>query len=619
MKKGTISVETQNIFPIIKKFLYSDQEIFLRELISNAVDASTKIKTLANKGVFQGELGDLNVRVELDEENKIIKIIDRGIGMTGEEVEKYLNQVAFSSAAEFVEKYQSEDGIIGHFGLGFYSAFMVADKVEVRTKSYQEGAEGVMWVCSGDPEYSVEDIEKEDRGTEIWLYVGEEGKDYLSESKLLELLEKYCKFLPTEIIMGKETKTEGEGDDKTEYEVDRVINNPKPAWKKPVSELSDEDYKSFYRELYPFSPEPLFWIHLNIDFPFNLTGILYFPQLSTQFDQNRFKVQLYCNQVFVTDEVKDILPEFLTLMTGVIDSPDIPLNVSRSYLQADGNVKKIGSYISKKVAERLKELFKEDREKYAEKWSDIGPIVKYGMITDDKFYDRSKDFALIKNTEGKNFTIEEYKEKIKELQTDKNEKKVCIYTNNEELQHGYIEQVKEYNYDIAVFDHIIDNHFLQSLEQKESDVLFVRVDSDIPSNLVQKDDVKESVLDEKQSKKVEELFKGILGEQTASKLELKALAPSEPPVMIVKPEFMRRFQEMQMMQGPSPAGMDFDMSQVIVNTNNELIHKKLLAIRKEENKERLVKHLYSIAKLNQGMLKGKELSDFVSNSLEYLK
>lgn len=619
MKKGTISVETQNIFPIIKKFLYSDQEIFLRELISNAVDASTKIKTLANKGIFKGELGALSVRVELDEENKIIKIIDRGIGMTEEEVEKYLNQVAFSSATEFVEKYQSEDGIIGHFGLGFYSAFMVADKVEVRTKSYKDNAPAVLWSCEGEPEYSVAPIEKDDRGTEIWLYVGEEGQDYLSESKLMELLEKYCKFLPTAIIMGKETKTEGEGDDKKEYEVDRIINNPSPAWKKSASELTDEDYKSFYRELYPFSPEPLFWIHLNIDYPFNLTGILYFPQLSTQFDQNKFNVQLYCNQVFVTDEVKDILPEFLTLMTGVIDSPDIPLNVSRSYLQSDGNVKKIGSYITKKVAERLKELFKEDREKYADKWSDIGPVVKYGMITDDKFYDRAKDFTLIRNIQGENFTIEEYKEKIQTLQTDKNEKKVCIYTNNEELQHSYIEQVKEYDYDVALFDHIIDNHFLQSLEQKESDLLFVRVDSDIPSNLVQKDETNTSVLDEKQSKKVEELFKGILGEESSSRLELKALTPSEPPVVIVKPEFMRRFQEMQMMQGPSPAGMNFDMSQIIINTNNELIHKKLLGMRKEESKEKLVKHLYSIALLNQGMLKGKELSTFVSNSLEYLK
>lgn len=618
MKKGTISVETQNIFPIIKKFLYSDQEIFLRELVSNAVDATTKLKTLSNKGIFSGDLGNLQINIELDEDKKIIKIIDRGIGMTAEELEKYLNQVAFSSATEFVEKYQSEDGIIGHFGLGFYSAFMVAEKVEVRTKSYQEGSHAMMWSCDGEPEYHIDEIEKKERGTEIWLYVGEEGKDYLSESKILELLEKYCKFLPVEIVFGKEKKTEGEGDDKKEYEIDRIVNNPSPAWKKPATDLKDEDYLSFYRELYAFAPEPLFWIHLNIDFPFKLTGILFFPQLSNQFDHQRSKVQLYSNQVYVTDEVKDILPEFLTLMTGVIDSPDIPLNVSRSYLQADGNVKKIGSYISKKVAERLQELFKEDREKFQEKWSDIGPIVKYGMITEDKFYKRAEKFALIKSTDATSYTIEEYKDKIKAHQTDKNDKVVIIYSNDMDAQHNYINQVKGYDYDVALFDHVIDNHFMQAIEQKDGDLLFVRVDSDIPSNLVQKDEEKESVLSEDQNNQVKELFAKVLGEDKGSKIELKALSPEEAPVMITKPEFMRRFQEMQMMQGGGMNGMGFDMSQVIVNTNNPLIHDKLLSL--EEGKQNpFIEHLCALAQLNQGTLKGEALSKFINTSLEYLK
>lgn len=619
MRKGAISVETQNIFPIIKKFLYSDQEIFLRELVSNAVDATTKLKTLANKGIFKGELGDLSIRIELDKDNKVLKIIDRGIGMSPEEVEKYLNQVAFSSAAEFVEKYKGEDGIIGHFGLGFYSAFMVANKVEVLTKSYQENTDGVKWSCEGEPEYALEKIDKKGRGTEIHLHISEDAEEYLEESRIQQLLETYCKFLPIEIIFGKETITEGEGEDKQEKEVDRVVNNPNPAWKKSPSDLTEEDYKSFYREMYPFAQEPLFWIHLNIDYPFKLTGILYFPKLNTQFEQNRNKVQLYCNQVFVTDEIKQILPEFLTLMNGVIDSPDIPLNVSRSYLQSDSNVKKIGSYISKKVAERLKELYKEDKKKFEETWPDVGPIVKYGMITDEKFYKRAKDFALIKNLDGESHTIDEYRELIKENQTDKNDTTVVIYANDPETQHGYIEQVKDYDYKVAVLDHVIDNHFMQAIEQQEQNLRFVRVDSEIPSKLVEKEDNQESALNEKEEEQVKTVFKSVLGEDKENKIELKALSPKDSPVMIVQPEFMRRFQEMQAIQGGMPGGMDMDMSQVVVNSNHELIADKLLKEKDESKRQSLAKHLYSLALLNQGMLKGKDLTEFVKESMNYLK
>ncbi|HKK88220.1 MAG TPA: molecular chaperone HtpG [Saprospiraceae bacterium] len=619
MKKGAISVETQNIFPIIKKFLYSDQEIFLRELVSNAVDATTKLKTLANKGIYKGEIGDLHIKIELDKEKKLLKIIDRGIGMTSEEVEKYLNQVAFSSAAEFVEKYKGEEGIIGHFGLGFYSAFMVAEKVEVLTKSYQENSKGVKWSCDGEPEYELEEIDKKDRGTEIHLHIADDAEEYLEEAKIQQLLETYCKFLPVEIIFGKETVTEGEGDEKIEKEVDRVINNPNPAWKKSPSDLTDEDYKSFYREMYPFAQEPLFWIHLNIDYPFKLTGILYFPKLNNQFEQNRNKVQLYCNQVFVTDEIKQILPEFLTLMNGVIDSPDIPLNVSRSYLQSDSNVKKIGSYISKKVAERLKELYKEDKEKFGETWPDVGPIVKYGMITDEKFYKRAKDFALIKNLQGESYTIDEYRAHIKENQTDKNDTTVIIYANDPDGQHGYIEQVKDYNYDVAVLDHVIDNHFIQAIEQQEQNLRFVRVDSEIPSKLVEKEDNQESALNEKEQEQVKTVFTSILGEAQGKKVELKALSPKENPVMIVHPEFMRRFQEMQAMQGGMPGGMDMDMSQVVINSNHELIAEKLLKEKDEKKRLSLAKHLYSLALLNKGMLKGKDLTEFVKESMNYLK
>jgi molecular chaperone HtpG len=518
-----------------------------------------------------------------------------------------------------VEKYKGEEGIIGHFGLGFYSAFMVASKVEVLTKSYQKNSKAVKWTCEGEPEYELEEIDKEDRGTEIRLHIAEDAEEYLEESRIQELLETYCKFLPVEIIFGKETISEGEGDDKKEKEVDRVINNPNPAWKKSPSDLTEEDYKSFYREMYPFAQEPLFWIHLNIDFPFKLTGILYFPKLNNQFEQNRNKVQLYCNQVFVTDEIKQILPEFLTLMNGVIDSPDIPLNVSRSYLQSDSNVKKIGSYISKKVAERLKELYKNDKDKFEDKWSDVGPIVKYGMITDEKFYKRARDFALIKNLQGKSYTIDEYRQEIKDNQTDKNDTTVIIYANDPDGQHGYVEQVKDYNYDVAILDHVIDNHFMQAIEQQESNLRFVRVDSEIPSKLVEKDEKQESALSDKEEEQVKTVFKSVLGEDKENKIELKALSPNENPVMIVQPEFMRRFQEMQAIQGGMPGGMNMDMSQVVVNSNHELIVEKLLKEKDDNKRQSLARHLYSLALLNQGMLKGKDLTEFIKESMNYLK
>ncbi|MDF1863835.1 MAG: molecular chaperone HtpG, partial [Saprospiraceae bacterium] len=483
MQKGSISVQTENIFPIIKKFLYSDQEIFLRELISNAVDATSKLKTLSSKGEFKGEVGDTTIEIILDKEAKTLTIRDKGIGMTQDEVEKYLNQVAFSSAQEFLEKYQNESSIIGHFGLGFYSAFMVASKVEAVTRSYKDDAQGVTWSCEGDPEYMIVENDKTARGTDMVLHISDESSEFLEEGRIQGLLNKYCRFLPVQIQFGtkKETIWEGEGDDKEskEIEVDNIINDTKPAWKKTPSELTDDDYKNFYNQLYPFSQPPMFWIHLNIDYPFNLTGILYFPKLNNSLELQKNKIQLYSNQVYVTDDVKEIVPEFLTLLHGVIDSPDIPLNVSRSYLQSDSNVRKITGYITKKVAEKLNELFKNDRSDFEAKWKDLGVFVKYGMISDEKFNDRAQKYTLLKNVEGAHFTIEEYKEKVKASQTDKHDKIILLYTNNEQEHHSYIVAAKNKGYDVLEFDNpMIDNHFMQHLEHKVGEVTFVRVDSD---------------------------------------------------------------------------------------------------------------------------------------------
>lgn len=618
MAKGKISVQTENIFPIIKKFLYSDQEIFLRELVSNAVDATTKLKTLASRGEAKGDIGDLTIDIILSENTLTIR--DRGIGMNEEEVEKYLNQVAFSSAEEFLEKYKDEANIIGHFGLGFYSAFMVADKVEVITRSYKGGS-AVKWTCTGDPEFELDQHDKEPRGTDIVLHVSEDSKEFLQKDRIETLLQKYCKFLPFPVRFGtkEESSWEGEGEDRKEIktEVDNVINHKDPLWKKTPSELSDEDYKSFYNHLYPHTAPPLFWIHLNIDFPFSLTGILYFPRVTNSIEIQKNKIQLYSNQVYVTDDVSEIVPEFLTLLHGVIDSPDIPLNVSRSYLQSDSNVRKITSYITKKVAEKLNNLFKEDRKAYEEKWKEISVFVKYGMLSEEKFYDKAINFALLKNMNEEHFTFEEYKEKIKDLQTDKHGKIIHLYSNAPSTHHSFIESAKEEGYDVLEMDTMIDTHFMQHMEHKLADATFVRVDSDTVDNLVQKEDNRESVLSEKEQERVQTIFKSVLPEEGGPHLELKALSPNDYPVVVTKPEFMRRMQEMQQMQNMGQQGMP-EFFNVVVNTNHPMVAEKLIKMKGQERKEKFASYLYDLARLNQNMLKGEEMSAFIKKSLEFI-
>lgn len=625
MQKGNISVQTENIFPIIKQFLYSDQEIFLRELVSNAVDATNKLKTLSSRGEVKGEIGDTTIEILLDKEQKTLTIRDKGIGMTEEEVQKYLNQVAFSSAQEFLEKYKDEANIIGHFGLGFYSAFMVANKVQAVTKSYQEGSKGVTWTCEGDPSYTIEDTDKTERGTDIVLHISKDSEEYLEKDRIEGLLKKYCRFLPVNIKFGTRTETvttgaeEGEeGDLQTEeVEVDNIINNTAPIWKKQPVDLTDEDYKAFYQELYPFSPAPMFWIHLNIDYPFNLTGVLYFPKLGNSFEVQKNKIQLYSNQVYVTDNVKEIVPEFLTLLHGVIDSPDIPLNVSRSYLQSDQNVKKITGYITRKVADKLQELFKKDRAAYEEKWPDLGVFVKYGMISDEKFNEKGEKFALLKNVDGAFFTIEEYKEKIKENQTDKHNKQVFIYTNNPIDHDSAIQSCKNRGYDVLVFDHVIDNHFLQHVEYKTENTSFVRVDAETVDHLVEKDEKQTSVLSDEEQQKVKERFEKVIASGGGT-IVLKAMSPDDQPVLVTKPEFMRRMKEMQALQGMSMDAFP-DMHNVVINTNHPLIATKLIKMRSEEKKDEFVKYLHDLALLNQNMLKGADLTAFVNKSLDFLK
>lgn len=621
MQKGNISVQTENIFPIIKKFLYSDHEIFLRELVSNAVDATSKLKAIAGRGGLKGEIGDTTIEILLDSEAKTLTIRDQGIGMTAEEVEKYLNQVAFSSASEFLETYKDDASIIGHFGLGFYSAFMVASKVEVKTLSYKEDAQGVTWTCDGNPQYTLEENDKAERGTDVILHINEDSKEFLEERRIEQLLDKYCKFLPVPIKFGTKTETisEGEGEDakETEVEVDNIINNPDPAWRKSPADLKDEDYRAFYNELYPFSTPPLFWIHLNIDYPFNLTGILYFPKLGNTLEVQKNKIQLYSNQVYVTDEVKEIVPEFLTLLHGVIDSPDIPLNVSRSYLQSDSNVKKITGYITKKVADKLAELYKKERENFISKWDDLGVFIKYGMISDEKFYERALPFALVKNVDGKYHPIEEYKEQVKALQTDKHDKIVLLYTNAPDQHNSFIEAAKGKGYDVLVFDNVIDNHFVQQLEHKLGDITFVRVDSDTVDNLVQKDEATESVLSEEQETAVKEVFEKIVTAQ-GSTVMTKALSPEDQPVTITRPEFMRRMKEMQSLQGMSFG--DFpDSLNVVVNSNHPLVATKLLEEKDADKQQEIADYLYKLAMLNQQMLKGAELTAFINKSLGFLK
>ena len=603
-EKGNISIHTENIFPIIKTFLYSDHEIFLRELVSNAVDATQKLKRLAAIGEFSGETGDLKVTVKVDKEAKKIIISDRGIGMTAEEIKKYINQIAFSGATEFVEKYKDKpdaNQIIGHFGLGFYSAFMVADTVEIVTKSYQPEAEPAHWVCDGSTEFTITTAEREDRGTDVILNIAADSEEFLEEARIRGILNKYCRFLPVEVEFNGE-----------------VINNPNPIWTKQPSELSDEDYKNFYRELYPFSEEPLFWIHLNVDYPFNLTGILYFPKVKNDFEIQKNKIQLYSRQVFITDEVKDVVPEFLMLLHGVIDSPDIPLNVSRSFLQADANVKKINTYITKKVADKLAELFRKDREGYQQKWPDIGLFVKYGMLSDEKFYDKAKDFALLQNVEGKFFTIEEYKAFVQANQQDKSENLVLLYTTDEEKQHAFVEAAQQRGYDVLKMDNMIDPHFIGMLEQKLEKTSLKRADSDTIDKLIEKDETKETVLNEEEQKALKEIYEKAIS-NPSMQVNVEPLSPNDPPVVITMPEFMRRMKDMQRTGG---GGMMFmgnlpDSYNVSVNANHPISQRILKA--REESKEKIAKQAFDLALLSQNMLTGSALTAFVKRSVELIE
>ncbi|WP_374164773.1 molecular chaperone HtpG [Arcticibacter sp. MXS-1] len=618
-EKGTISIHTENIFPIIKKFLYSDNEIFLRELVSNAVDATQKIKRLSSLGQYQGELGELRVEVAIDETAKTITISDRGIGMTSDEIKKYINQIAFSGATEFVEKFkEAKDAneLIGKFGLGFYSAFMVADKVEIQTLSYQENAEPARWICDGSTEFELSEGSRTERGTDIILHINSDSEEFLAKYKLQEILDKYCRFLPVPIKFGTRTESEPDGEDeegKPKYksvEVDNIINNTSPIWTKAPADLKDEDYLAFYKELYPFSEDPLFWIHLNVDYPFNLTGVLYFPKVKNDFDMQRNKIKLFSRQVFITDEVKDIVPEFLMLLHGVIDSPDIPLNVSRSFLQADSNVKKINSYITRKVADKLAELFKNDRKAFEEKWSDIGLFVKYGMISEDKFYEKAKDYALIQNTQKELYTLTEYQEKVKPLQTDKNDQVVYLYTNDPAKQDAFIQSASGKGYDVMLMDSPIDNHFISHLEQKLEKTSLKRVDSDVVDKLISKEDAPAHVLTEEQSGKVKELFEKAISNPNM-KVEIESLSPDELPVHVTMDEFMRRMKDMAQMGG----GMSFygslpDNYKVAVNGNHPLIS-RILNTENEEEKSKLAKQAFDLALLSQGMLTGADLTEFV--------
>ncbi|HVD97685.1 MAG TPA: molecular chaperone HtpG [Cytophagaceae bacterium] len=600
-EKGTISIHTENIFPIIKKFLYSDHEIFLRELVSNAVDATQKLKKLASFGEYKGEVGNPKVTVSIDETAKTITISDQGIGMTADEIKKYINQIAFSGATEFIEKYKDkgdEKQIIGHFGLGFYSAFMVSSQVEINTLSYQDGAQPARWICDGSTEFEITPGTKTERGTDIILHIADDSTEFLEKYRLENILEKYCKFLPVEI--------EFDG---------KVINNTTPLWTKSPSELKDEDYKNFYKELYPFSEEPLFWIHLNVDYPFNLTGILYFPKLKTDFEVQKNKIQLYSRQVFITDEVKDVVPEFLMLMHGVLDSPDIPLNVSRSFLQADSNVKKINAHITKKVADKLSELYNNDPKGFEEKWDDINVFVKYGMLSDDKFYEKAKDFCLLKNTKGESFTIEKYKEHIKANQTDKTEAIVALYTTDKGKQDVYIRSAENKGYDVLEMASVIDPHFIGMLERKQEKFSLKRVDSETIEKIIDKDIKLESVLSEDQQKQVKEVFESAIANKNMT-VSLEPLSVEELPVSIMLPEFMRRMKDMSAAGG----GMNFmgampEMYNVVVNSNHP-VTQKILNESSEEDRKKIAKQVYDLALLSQGMLTGKDLTDFIRRSVE---
>jgi molecular chaperone HtpG len=614
---GSIGVTTENIFPIIKKFLYSDHEIFLRELVSNAVDATQKLKTLASVGEFKGDLGDLTIQISFNEKEKTLTVSDRGIGLTAEEIEKYINQIAFSSANDFLDKYKNDaNSMIGHFGLGFYSAFMVSKKVEIITQSWKEDAVAMKWECDGSPEYALSETKKDSRGTDIILYIDDESVEFIEKHRIEGLLKKYCRFLPVPIAFGK--KTEWKDGKSIETEEDNVINETSPLWTRKPSELTDEDYIKFYKELYPFSEDPLFWIHLNVDYPFNLTGILYFPKVKSGIDLQKNKIQLYCNQVYVTDSVEGIVPEFLTLLHGVIDSPDIPLNVSRSYLQSDSNVKKISSYITKKVADRLDEIFKNNRPQFEEKWNSLKVFIEYGIITDEKFYDRASKFVLLENEDHKCFTLEEYKSLIEANQTDKDDNLIYLYTNNKQEQYAYIEAAKEKAYDILVMDGQLDTHFMNSLEQKLEKSRFVRVDADVIDNLIKKADNPEVKLSEEERNALVELFKSAIPpvEKSDFIVGFEHLGEKGNPVTITQNEFMRRMKEMSEMQGGMNFYGDLPVSyNVTVNLDAPIV--KRVEADKENTKE-TVNQLVDLALLSNGLLKGEALSRFIKRSIELI-
>lgn len=613
MTSGKINVTVENIFPLIKKFLYSDHEIFLRELVSNATDATLKLKHLASIGEAKVDLGNPNIEIIVDKEKNQLIIKDQGIGMTAEEVEKYINQVAFSGAEEFLEKYKDsakDAGIIGHFGLGFYSAFMVADKVEIITKSYKDEP-AAHWTCDGSPEFTLTTADKTDRGTEIILHIAEDSKEFLEDYKINELLTKYNKFMPVPIKFGTKTEKDGE----TEVIVDNIINNPNPAWTKQPSELTAEDYTNFYRELYPMQfDEPLFHIHLNVDYPFNLTGILYFPKLTGDLQIQKDKIQLYQNQVFVTDNVEGIVPEFLTMLKGVIDSPDIPLNVSRSYLQADGNVKKISNYITRKVADKLKALFNENREDFEKKWNDIKVVIEYGILTDEKFYEKSNAFTLYPTVDDKFYTFDELKEQIKTNQTDKDGKLVILYASNKDAQHSYIAAAKERDYQVLLLDSPIVSHLIQKLEMDNENVSFVRVDADHIDKLIKKDDEPISKLSEEEISSLKESIEKSIN-NTNYTIQTEAMDSKAAPFMITQPEFMRRMKEMQATGGAGMFGNFPEMYNVVVNTNSDLAQ-RILTIEDAEQKSTLIKQAFDLAKLSQGLLKGEELTSFIKRNFE---
>ena len=622
---GTISINTENIFPIIKKFLYSDHEIFLRELVSNAVDATQKMKRLSSLGHYNRELGDLRVKIAVDVKAKTITVSDNGIGMTAGEIKKYINQIAFSGATEFMEKFkeaQDANEIIGRFGLGFYSAFMVADKVEIQTLSYEDGAEPARWICDGSTSFEITEGNRTERGTDVILYINEDSEEFLQEHRISEILNKYAKFLPVPVQFGtkKESVPDGEDKDgKAKYEtieVDNIINNTNPIWTKAPSDLKDEDYIDFYRELYPFSEEPLFWIHLNVDFPFHLTGVLYFPKLKNDFEIQKNKIKLFSRQVFITDEVKDIVPEFLMLLHGVIDSPDIPLNVSRSFLQADSNVKKINSYISRKVADKLHELFKKDRKAYEEKWNDIGLFVKFGAISDEKFYEKAKDFLLLTNTNNEHYTLEEYKAKVKDFQTDKDGSLVYLYSFDAERQHSYVQAANKRDYDVLLMNSPIDTHFIHHLEMKLEKTSLKRVDADVLDKLIVKEEAAKHSLSEDETKKLKDIFDKAIN-NSSMKVEVENQPAEAMPVTITMEEWMRRMKDMSKLGG----GMNFygsmpDSYKVSVNANHKLISKILQA--DEAKQAEMAKQSFDLALLAQGMLKGADLTAFVERSVEII-